>query len=117
MLTLGLLASHRGSNVQAVVEACRTGRLEARPGVIISNNAYSEVLQFAQSSGIPARRIGGPSFTDDEVRDAAIQSMRISMVTRIRLLNPSPVQKRPGSSTSVKWFSADHATASCVRHE
>ena len=44
MLTLGLLASHRGSNVQAAVEACRTGRLEARPGVIISNNANSGVL-------------------------------------------------------------------------
>ena len=48
MLTLGLLASHRGSNVQAVVEACRAGRLDARPAVVISNNASSGVLQFAR---------------------------------------------------------------------
>lgn len=72
MLTLGLLASHRGTNVQAVVEACRTGRLDAMPGVVISNNANSGVLQFAAASGIPARRIGGPAFADDHVRDAAI---------------------------------------------
>lgn len=72
MLTLGLLASHRGSNVQAVVEACRSGRLDARPGVVISNNASAGVLQFAESAGIPTRRIGGPEYADDRVRDDAI---------------------------------------------
>ena len=72
MLTLGMLASHRGSNVQAVVAACREGRLQAKPGVIISNNASSGVLQFAQSAGIPALRIGGDAFADDDVRDRAI---------------------------------------------
>jgi phosphoribosylglycinamide formyltransferase 1 len=72
MLTLGLLASHRGSNVRAVVEACRDARLDARPGVVISNNANSGVLEFAAASQIPARRIGGPSFADDGVRDEAI---------------------------------------------
>jgi len=72
MLTLGLLASHRGSNVRAVVEACRGGRLDARPGVVISNNANSGVLEFARASQIPARRIGGPSFADEEARDVAI---------------------------------------------
>jgi phosphoribosylglycinamide formyltransferase-1 len=72
MLTLGLLASHRGTNVRAVVEACRDGRLEARPGVVISNNANSGVLEFAEASHIPAHRIGGPAFVDDGVRDEAI---------------------------------------------
>jgi phosphoribosylglycinamide formyltransferase-1 len=75
MLTLGLLASHRGSNVQAVVEACRTGRLQARAGVVISNNANSGVLQFATASSIPAFRIGGPAYADDRARDDAILAM------------------------------------------
>src|SRR5436190_10010768 len=87
MLTLGLLASHRGSNVQAVVEACRSGRLAARPGVVISNNANSGVLQFAAASGIPARRIGGPAFADDNVRDAAIlETLRSHDVDLVLLL-------------------------------
>jgi len=72
MLTLGLLASHRGSNVQAVVAACRSGRIAARPGVVISNNASSVVLQFAQSVGVPSCCIGGPAYADDGVRDQAI---------------------------------------------
>lgn len=72
MLTLGLLASHRGSNVQAVVGACRSGRIAARPGVIISNNAGSGVLQFARDVGVPSCCIGGPAYADDGVRDAAI---------------------------------------------
>jgi folate-dependent phosphoribosylglycinamide formyltransferase PurN len=29
---LGFLASHRGSDVQAVLEACASGRLAAMPG-------------------------------------------------------------------------------------
>src|SRR5262245_11822795 len=72
MLTLGLLASHRGSNVRAVVEACREGRLDARPGVVIGISAHSGVLECALASQIPARRIGGPSFADEGVRDVAI---------------------------------------------
>jgi folate-dependent phosphoribosylglycinamide formyltransferase PurN len=71
MLTLGLLASHRGSNVQAVVEACRSGRFAAQPGVVISNNASSGALAFARSAGIPALRIGGPEYADDVVRELA----------------------------------------------
>jgi phosphoribosylglycinamide formyltransferase 1 len=87
MLTLGLLASHRGSNVRAVVEACRDGRLDARPGVVISNNANSGVLEFAAASQIPARRIGGPSFADDGVRDEAIlEELRCHEVDLLLLL-------------------------------
>lgn len=71
-LTLGILASHRGSNARAVIEACRSGRLAARPGVLISNNAGSAALAFAREAGIPARRIGGRGFSDDARRDAAI---------------------------------------------
>lgn len=74
MLTFGILASHRGSNTRAVVEACNDGRLEGRVGVVISNNAKSGVLEFARNAGIPAHRIGGPRYADDAVRDAAILS-------------------------------------------
>lgn len=69
MLTLGLLASHRGSNVEAVVEACRSRRLAARPAVVISNNKSARVLDFARSRGIAAVHIGGEAFADEAVRD------------------------------------------------
>jgi phosphoribosylglycinamide formyltransferase-1 len=95
MLTLGLLASHRGSNVQVIVEACRSGGLAAQPGVVISNNANSGVLQFARGAGIPSLRIGGPEYADDARRDAAIlealQSHRVDLVLLLgylKLLGP-----------------------------
>src|SRR5262245_22430011 len=53
-MKLGFLASHRGSNLQAVIDACHTGRLRATTGVLISNNSHAEVLARARHHGIPA---------------------------------------------------------------
>jgi len=101
MLTLGFLASHRGSNVRAVVEACRDGRLDARPAVVISNNADAGVLQFAAASNIPVRRIGGPSFADDRVRDQAIlEELRRHDVNLVLLLG---YLKRLGPETTAAY--------------
>jgi phosphoribosylglycinamide formyltransferase-1 len=74
MFQLGLLASHRGSNVRAVIEACRDGRLRSRPAVVISNNGDAEVLATARAAGVPAVHVGGPAVADPAVRDRAILS-------------------------------------------
>jgi len=52
-LRLGFLASHGGSNMQAIIDACKAGRLDARPCVVISNNSDSMALQRAKNEGIP----------------------------------------------------------------
>jgi len=44
---LGLLVSHRGSGVQAVVEACASRRLAAVPSVAISNNETGVTIHLA----------------------------------------------------------------------
>ena len=54
VLQLGFLASHRGTNLQAILDACKTGRLQARPRVVISNNSDSGALQRARKMGVPA---------------------------------------------------------------
>jgi phosphoribosylglycinamide formyltransferase-1 len=69
---LGMLASHGGTNVQSVVEACREGRLAAEPALIISNNRDSAVLVFGRSRGIPSVWIGGAAYEDQALRDQAI---------------------------------------------
>lgn len=51
-INLGFLASGRGSNMQAIIDACRDGRLNANPVVVISNNASSEALQRARNAGM-----------------------------------------------------------------
>jgi phosphoribosylglycinamide formyltransferase-1 len=52
-MNIAFLASHRGSNMQAVLDACRDGRLHARPCLVISNNSDSEALRRAEQEGIP----------------------------------------------------------------
>ena len=51
---LALLASNRGSNVQAILTACQTGRLDAAPVVVISNNPAAGALEYARQAGLPA---------------------------------------------------------------
>ena len=44
-LQLGFLASHGGTNLQAILDACATGKLRAEPRVIISNNSASNLKE------------------------------------------------------------------------
>jgi phosphoribosylglycinamide formyltransferase-1 len=69
---LAFLASHRGSNMQALVDACRDGRLAAEPVVVISNNGSAAVLDRAASAGIPAFHLGSSNHPDADALDRAI---------------------------------------------
>ncbi len=69
---LGFLASHRGSNMQAVIDACKHGVLAARPAVVISNNHESEALQRAARAGIPGYHLSTRTHSDPDALDAAI---------------------------------------------
>jgi len=50
--TLGVLISGRGSNLQAIIDAIRDGRLDARIAVVISNRADAYGLERARAAGI-----------------------------------------------------------------
>jgi phosphoribosylglycinamide formyltransferase 1 len=71
-MNLGFLASHRGSNFQSVIDACQTGRLRARPCVLISNNRDSEALVRAERHGIPHYHLSRQTHPESEHLDLAI---------------------------------------------
>lgn len=71
-LGLGFLASHGGSNLQAVIDACREGRVNAEPRVVISNNSRSRALSRAADAGIPRFHVSTVTHPDDDARDRAI---------------------------------------------
>ena len=52
-IRLGFLVSHRGSNMQAIIDACNDGRLDAVPAVVITNNPSCQALVRAQQESIP----------------------------------------------------------------
>lgn len=69
---LGILASYRGTNMQAIIDACKAGKLSAQPVVIISNNSDSGALARAKSEGIPGFYLSSKGYPDAEVLDQKI---------------------------------------------
>ena len=58
--------------MQAVIDACREGRLDAEPQVVIGNNSRSRALGRAADAGIPHYHVSTVTHPDDDVRDRAI---------------------------------------------
>jgi phosphoribosylglycinamide formyltransferase-1 len=71
-MNLAFLASHRGSNMQHVLDACRAGLLRVRPCVVISNNGDSEALARARREGIAHYHLSRPTHPEPERLDSAI---------------------------------------------
>ena len=72
IINLGFLASGRGSNMQAIIDACRDGRLNANPAVVISNNASSVALERARNADIPGYHLGLITHPDPDTLDFMI---------------------------------------------
>lgn len=71
-MNVGFLASHNGTNMQAVIDACRAGRLSAKPVVVISNNKDSGALARARNAKIPAFHLSGNTHPDPADLDSKI---------------------------------------------
>lgn len=95
-LRLGFLASHGGSNMQAIIDACKQGRLDAVPCVVISNNSDSMALQRAKNEGIPRYHISArthPAAAEDR---AILTTLRLHDVDTVILAG---YMKRLGPET------------------
>ena len=70
--------------MQAIIDACGSGRLPAVPAVLISNNGSSGALDRAAVHRIPAYVLGGEKFRDPAVLDQAmadtLQKHRVDLV-------------------------------------
>ena len=66
------MSSHGGTNMQAIVDACKDGRLSASPRVVVSNNSSSMALERARREGIPCRHISAATDPNPDERDTAI---------------------------------------------
>lgn len=94
---LGFLASHRGTNMQSIIDACKQGRLNARPVVVISNNGDSGALDRAENEGIPRYHISSRVFPGAEDLDRAIRDTLLRH--RVDLVVLAGYMKRVGPAT------------------
>ena len=71
-MNLGFLASHNGSNMQAIINACKSGTLNAVPAVVISNNSDSGALARARQESIPCYCLNSKTHPFPESLDEAM---------------------------------------------
>jgi len=71
-MKLGFLASHGGSNMQAILDACANGTIAATPSLLVCNNPGATALERAENAGMPARVLNGKTHPEFSELDAAI---------------------------------------------
>lgn len=72
MKKLGILVSGRGSNMNAIIEACEQGRLAATVELVISNNKDSMALNLAQEKNIKTAHLSSNLYPDADALDSAM---------------------------------------------
>ena len=66
MKRIAVFASHNGSDLQAVIDGCKSGQIAAEVCLVISNNSTSFALERARREGIPTRHLSSRMYPDEE---------------------------------------------------
>ena len=101
MIRLGLLASHGGSNLGAIIAACRAGRIAGEPVAVIGNNSGAFALERARQAGIPTYHLSGQTHPDPAALDAAMAETLARHGTEMIAL--AGYMKRLGPRTLDRW--------------
>jgi len=72
MINIGVLASGRGTNLQAIIEAIEEGKIEGRISIVISDNCDAFALKRAEQYNIDTRYINFKEFKNREDYDKKI---------------------------------------------
>jgi phosphoribosylglycinamide formyltransferase-1 len=137
-LNVGVLISGRGSNLQALIEACRDPGTNAEIRLVVSNVATAQGLVRAAAAGIPTavvehRRFPDRASFDAEIdrrlRDAGVELVCLAGFMRIfgdqfvdrwrdRMINihPSLLPAFRGLDTHARAIAAGVDIAGCTVH-
>ncbi len=72
-LRLGVLASGRGSNLQAILDATARPEFAARVAVVVSDKEQAQALERARRHGVDAVWLNPKDFTDRAAYDAGLR--------------------------------------------
>ncbi|MBX3044776.1 MAG: phosphoribosylglycinamide formyltransferase [Candidatus Kapabacteria bacterium] len=65
---IAFFASHGGSNMQAILDAIKDGRLKSNPAVLITNNSKSGACEKAAAFGLLVYHVSSVTHPDDNER-------------------------------------------------
>src|SRR5262245_30229517 len=96
-MKLAVLASHEGTTLQAILDACATGAIPCRVVIVISNNRESGALERARRAGVPAHHLSGQTHPDPTALDTAICQVLVDQGAELVVL--AGYMKRVGPHT------------------
>ena len=107
-LGLGVLASGRGSNLQAILEACARPGFPARVVVVVADRERAPALEHARQHRVPAIWLNPKDFGDRAAYDEALRRLldehRVGLVCLagfMRILTPGLVRAYAGRIVNV----------------
>lgn len=105
---LGVLASGRGTNLQAIIDAIENRELNARIAVVLSNKKEAPALERAQKKGIETIHLDPRQFASKNEFDQAIaeelenrQVDLICLAGYMRILGPEFIRKFEGKIINI----------------
>jgi phosphoribosylglycinamide formyltransferase 1 len=139
-LCLGILGSGKGSNFGAILEAIKTGQLEARVGIVCSDVHDAGIVELARNAGITTAWVEEKRYktrlsTDCEekmvmrLRDEGVELVALAGFMRLlkapmleafprRIINihPSLLPKFPGLEAWRQALDAGESMTGCTVH-
>jgi len=137
-LRTGVLISGRGSNLQALIDACAAPDFPAEIVLVISNRADAQGLERAARAKIPTRVVAHGDFANrdefDAALDAALKEARVELVClagfmrilgarfidawhdRMINIHPSLLPEFPGLDTHARALAARVKRHGCTVH-
>jgi len=138
MLQLGVLISGRGSNLQALIDACASAGFPARIALVLSNKPDAAGLGRAQAAGIPTAVVNHRDFADREsferAVDAKLQAAGVELLClagfmrvltawfvsrwqgKLINIHPSLLPSFPGVDTHARALAAGVRFSGCTVH-
>lgn len=107
-LRLGILISGSGTNLQAIIDACEAGTLDAEVAVVISNHEGARGLARATHHGIEAVHLDRGAFPSAHAYNAAIRDALqrsvvdiVAMAGYMRLLGKEVLDAYPNRVVNI----------------
>jgi phosphoribosylglycinamide formyltransferase 1 len=107
-VTLGILISGRGSNLQAIIDAIASGELAASIAIVISNRADAGGLARAERAGVPTLVMSHKAYPDRSAYDRALAATLkargvdlVCLAGFMRLLGPAFIDEFPQAIVNI----------------
>jgi len=111
MKRLLVLISGRGSNMQALVKACRDGEIDAEVVGVISNSPTAKGLDYARDEGIDTFVVDHRDYPNRKDFDGFMRVLGAELVQgfvgRMINIHPSLLPKYPGLDTHERALAAN----------